>query len=61
MLNGGLGSMILECLNRNNYKGRLKMLAFRDKFIQQGDVNIFYKENGLDPENIAIEAMNLMK
>ena len=58
--NGGFGSMVLESLNRKNYKGKIKLLAFNDKFIKQGDVNLFYKENGLDPESIAKEALKLI-
>ena len=61
MLNGGLGSMVLTSLNRYEFKGRMKILAYDDKFIPHGNVELLYKENGLDPENIAIEALNLMK
>jgi len=61
MLNGGFGSMVLESLNRYEFKGRMKILAYDDKFIPHGNVELLYKENGLDPENIAIEALNLMR
>ena len=61
MLNGGLGSMILRSLNKYEFKGKMKILAYDDKFIPHGNVELLYKENGLDPENIAIEALNLMK
>lgn len=52
MKHGGLGTSILECLNENNFKGKMKILAYEDKFIEQSSVNIIYKENLLDKEGI---------
>ena len=52
MKHGGLGTSILECLNENNFKGKMKILAYEDKFIEQSSVDIIYKENLLDKEGI---------
>ncbi len=53
MISGGLGSEILEYLNREGLlKNNILTLGFKDKFIQHGDVNILYNLNKLDPEGI---------
>jgi 1-deoxy-D-xylulose-5-phosphate synthase len=60
MAKGGFGSSIMEYLNRYDYKGKFKILAYDDKFIEQGNVDVLYRENGLDAENIARVALNLI-
>lgn len=57
--NGGLGSMVLNQLNKNKFKGLFRNLGYDNKFINQGDVNLLYKENGLDGEGIAMTALEL--
>ncbi|MDS0527870.1 1-deoxy-D-xylulose-5-phosphate synthase [Clostridium sp. SHJSY1] len=57
---GGFGSLVLEVLVREGYKGKFKNLGYNDEFIKQGNVDILYKENGLDPESIAKEALELI-
>ncbi len=53
MISGGLGSEVLEYLNREGLlKNNILTLGFKDKFIQHGDVNILYNLNKLDPEGI---------
>lgn len=59
MENGGLGSMISCYLNSCNYNGKIKILAYKDKFIEQGSVDIIYNENGLDKEGIAKAVLEL--
>lgn len=45
---GGLGIKVLDELNKINYKGNLKILAYDDMFIHQGNVNDTYHEFKLD-------------
>ncbi|WP_346870803.1 1-deoxy-D-xylulose-5-phosphate synthase [Clostridium sp. UBA5119] len=53
MISGGLGSEVLEYLNREGLlKNNILTLGFKDKFIQHGDVNTLYNLNKLDPEGI---------
>lgn len=60
MAKGGFGSNIMESLNRYDYKGEFKVLAYDDKFIEQGNVDVLYRENGLDAEGIAKTALSLI-
>lgn len=59
--NGGFGSYVLMKLNELGFKNKFKSLGFNDKFIPQGDVNLLYKENKLDPEGIAESIIELNK
>ncbi|MGL5416949.1 MAG: 1-deoxy-D-xylulose-5-phosphate synthase [Clostridium sp.] len=61
VINGGLGSAINMKLNEYNYKGIYKPLGYDDKFIEQGNVNILYKEEGLDAEGIKTKILELLK
>ncbi|MGL5823231.1 MAG: 1-deoxy-D-xylulose-5-phosphate synthase [Sarcina sp.] len=49
---GGLGEGIISYLNTKEYKGKIDILAYDDKFIEHGKVDILYKENNLDPISI---------
>ncbi|MBD7910008.1 1-deoxy-D-xylulose-5-phosphate synthase [Clostridium cibarium] len=60
MKKGGLGSSIMEVLIREGYKGKFRNLGYKDEFVKQGSVDLLYKENGLDPEGIAKEALELI-
>lgn len=51
--NGGFGSFVLSHLVEMGFKKKFKSLAFKDKFVHQGDVNLLYKENKLDAQGIA--------
>jgi 1-deoxy-D-xylulose-5-phosphate synthase len=57
---GGFGYSVMEVLVREGYKGKFKNLGYNDEFIKQGRVDILYKENGLDPEGIAKEVLELI-
>ena len=57
--NGGFGSYVLMNLYELGFKNKFKSLGFKDRFIPQGDVNILYKENKLDPEGIAESIIEL--
>lgn len=52
IIRGGLGEAILKVLNQNGFKGKVFNLGYDDKFINQGEVNILYSQNGLSPEKI---------
>ncbi|WP_063556979.1 1-deoxy-D-xylulose-5-phosphate synthase [Clostridium ljungdahlii] len=52
VIRGGLGSYILEYVNKLNKKVKVVNLGFDDKFIQHGKSDILYKLYGLDPKGI---------
>ncbi|WP_297435030.1 1-deoxy-D-xylulose-5-phosphate synthase [uncultured Clostridium sp.] len=52
ILSGGMGESILSYLNTKNYKGKIKLLAYEDRFIEHGKVDMLYAENNLDPNSI---------
>ncbi|WP_294385994.1 1-deoxy-D-xylulose-5-phosphate synthase [uncultured Clostridium sp.] len=52
VINGGFGSYVLMELSKLNFKGKFKALGFNDKFVPHGDVNLLYKDAGLDAEAI---------
>lgn len=60
VIKGGMGSNILQSLNRYGFKGNMKLLGYDDKFIEQGDINILYSAEKLDPKGIKNEVMNLL-
>ena len=61
LINGGLGHNILLKLNELNYKGKIKILGFNDKFIEQGTIEELYKQEHLDNKSIKKEIDKLMK
>lgn len=58
---GGLGSNIQMKLLEFGYKGKVESLGYKDKFIEQGKVDILYKEEGLDPDGIKNKVIELLK
>ncbi len=50
---GGFGSRVLEVLNNNELKSKLKIMALPDKFIPHGSRNELLKNLGLDSDSIA--------
>lgn len=52
VLNGGLGSQISFFLAKNKYTGRIISMGFDDKFIEQGNVEELYKQEGITLESI---------
>ena len=61
MVNGGFGSYVLMSLHDLGFKNKFKALGFKDTFVPQGNVNILYKENKLNPEGIAESIIELYK
>ena len=59
MLNGGLGSLIKSYLSEIDYKGTIRSLGYNDEFIPQGNIEVLYKEYGLDCESISKAILNL--
>lgn len=59
--NGGFGSYVLMKLYELGFKNKFKALGFKDEFVPQGNVDILYKENKLDPEGIAESIIELNK
>ncbi|NLK93621.1 MAG: 1-deoxy-D-xylulose-5-phosphate synthase [Clostridiales bacterium] len=60
MHSGGLGSMILDELNKCGYIDKIKILAYEDTFVSQGKIEELYEENGLDMGNIINEVKKLL-
>lgn len=61
LINGGLGHNILLALNNLNYKGKIKILGFNDKFIEQGSIEELYTQEHLDNKSIKEEIEKLLK
>lgn len=55
LLKGGLGTLILDKLNSNNFKGKFSSLGYNDVFIEQGKVEELYEKYGLDDNGILKE------
>lgn len=53
VVNGGLGSAVLEFMADQGYTPRVKRLGVPDRFIEHGSVAELYKLCGLDAESIA--------
>lgn len=49
---GGLGSLILEAMNKYNLNINLYIIAIEDKYIPQGSISELKKELGLDLESV---------
>ena len=60
VLYGGLGSLVLEFLNRKAYKGRVYNYAFKDEFITHGNTDILYKKYDLDTQGIYRNILNII-
>lgn len=59
VINGGMGSRILEVLNQCDYKGRFLNLGYDDTFIPHGSVEKLYDTYGLSPEKIVDKIIEL--
>lgn len=59
--NGGFGSYVLMELNKLNFKSKFKCLGFDDSFVPHGDVNLLYKDAGLDAEAIEKCVINILE
>lgn len=60
VINGGFGSYVLTELNNLNFNNKFKALGF-DGFVEHGDVNLLYKDAGLDAEGIEKSVINIMQ
>lgn len=59
LVNGGLGNNILLELNKLGYNGKIKILGFNNKFIEQGSIEELYKQEHLDNKSILKEINKL--
>lgn len=50
---GGFGSMVLKSLSQRNYRRKVRVMAFKDKFIEHGSVDELYAQEKMDVESIA--------
>ena len=60
VINGGFGSYVLMELSKLNFKSKFKSLGFDDKFVPHGNVNLLYKDAGLDAEAIEKCVINIL-
>lgn len=61
LIKGGLGNNILLELNNLDYQGKIKILGFNDKFIEQGSIDELYNQENLDNESILKEINKLKR
>lgn len=60
VINGGLGSAVLQQVTSLNKTVKVLNLAFKDEFITHGSIDILYKLYGLDPIGIAESIIKLL-
>ncbi len=58
---GGLGSNVLQMLNKYGLKVEMKMFGFPDQFIGQGTQNDLFRMYRLDTESLAHEILRLLQ
>jgi len=58
---GGFGEQVLYALNNLNFKGKIKIMGYQDKFIDHGSVDELFKEENMDINSIIKEIKNLYK
>lgn len=63
VLSGGVGSAVLECLNREKLLSQCQVLnlGIPDIFVPQGDKKYLFRDLGLDAESIAHKIERFMK
>ncbi|QSZ26503.1 1-deoxy-D-xylulose-5-phosphate synthase [Aceticella autotrophica] len=61
VINGGIGSAILELLNKFGIYKPVVRLGFPDKFIEHGDVNTLLKKYNLDSDSIKEKIIRLYR
>lgn len=49
---GGFGSCVNDLFIKNNYKGKVINVGIPDQFVEHGNVDILYKELGMDKDGI---------
>ncbi|MEG1004374.1 1-deoxy-D-xylulose-5-phosphate synthase [Clostridium sp.] len=60
IIHGGMGASILLSLNEYGFKGKFKALGYDNKFIEQGNVNVLYKDANIDPNGISEEVIKFL-
>ncbi len=58
---GGFGSMVLMQLKELGFNRKIKIMAFNDKFVEQGTVDELYEQEGMDVKTIVKNIINLDK
>jgi 1-deoxy-D-xylulose-5-phosphate synthase len=63
ILTGGVGSGVLEVLNRRGLLAKTRVLNFGlpDAFVPQGDKKLLFRDLGLAPEQIAAQLLTMLK
>jgi 1-deoxy-D-xylulose-5-phosphate synthase len=60
-LPGGFGSQVLLALNNFGFREKIKIMAFDDKFIEQGTVDELYTQEGMNIDDIVNNVIELDK
>lgn len=60
ILQGGMGSAVLEFMAENNYTPTVKRIGVPDQFIEHGSVSELYRICGMNEESIYHEILNLL-
>jgi 1-deoxy-D-xylulose-5-phosphate synthase len=61
VIQGGMGSAVLEFMADHGYSATVKRLGIPDRFIEQGSTTELYHECGFDAEGILHAAKEIMK
>ena len=51
-ITGGLGTAVMECVNKNGLQSIVHRVGIPDRFVKQGTVAQLYKQCGMDSESI---------
>ncbi|MBO7316552.1 MAG: 1-deoxy-D-xylulose-5-phosphate synthase [Paludibacteraceae bacterium] len=61
VINGGVGSEILEFMSENNYQVRVKRMGIPDQFVEHGTPNELYEMLGIDTKSIYKKIIETLK
>lgn len=61
VIHGGLGSAVLQYVNKKQYTNKVLNLGFEDEFIPHGDPEILYKTYGMDKDGVLNKILNWIK
>jgi 1-deoxy-D-xylulose-5-phosphate synthase len=58
---GGVGSAVLEFMNKHNYKAEIKILGIPDRLVEHGTLKELHRECAYDSQGIVDAVKSLMK
>jgi 1-deoxy-D-xylulose-5-phosphate synthase len=60
MINGGLGSAVIEWMNDHGYKAHITRLGVKDQFVEHGSTKELYQLLNLDKEGICASLLQVL-